>query len=97
MFDLMKIVIPEIMNEWEDIADALRYNPATIRAIKEKGREDPKKCCKEFFRDWLRTGNGDKAGPKVWSTLLNTLQEIDEISTDIIENIIAKVKKLNCK
>ena len=51
MFDLMKIVIPEIMNEWEYIAYALHYNIATIRAIKERERENPKKCCEEFFKD----------------------------------------------
>ena len=36
MFDLRKIVIPKIMNEWEDIADALHYDLATIRAIKKR-------------------------------------------------------------
>ena len=98
MFDLIKIVIPEIMNEWEYIAYALRYNLATIKAIKEKERGDPKKCCEEFFKDWLTTDNGAKAGPKVWSTLLNTLKEINEISADITKNIIAKVaKQLKCK
>ena len=97
MFDLMKIVIPEIMNEWEYIAYALRYNLATIKAIKEKKREDPKKCCEEFFKDWLTTDNGAKAGPKVWSTLLNTLKELNEISAGITENIITKVKQLNCQ
>ena len=94
MFDLTKIVIPKIMNEWEYIAEAFRYDLATIKAINEKGRGDPKKCCREFFKDWLMTNNGAKAGPKVWSTLLDTLKEVDEISTDIIEDITEKVKQL---
>ena len=94
MFDLTKIVIPKIMNEWEYVAEALRYDLATIKAIKDKEREDPKKCCREFFKDWLMTNNGVKAGPKVWSTLLHALKEVDEISADITADIIAKVKQL---
>ena len=96
MFDLMKIVIPEIMNEWEYIAYALRYKVATIRAIKEKERENPKKCCEEFFKDWLTTDNGARAGPKVWLTLISTLKDIDEISADITAKIVVKVKQLKC-
>ena len=94
MFDLTKIVIPKIMNEWEYIAEAFRYDLATIKAINKKGRADPKKCCREFFKDWLMTNNGAKAGAKVWSTLLDTLKQIDEISTDIVEDITEKVKQL---
>ena len=94
MFHLTKIVIPKIMNEWEYIAEALCYDYATIKTIRERNREDPKKCCREFFKDWLTTNNGTKAGPKVWSTLLDALREVDEISTDITEYIIAEVKQL---
>ena len=38
------------------------------------------------------TNNGAKVGPKVWSTLIAALKEIDEIATDAIEDITAKVK-----
>ena len=95
MFDLTKIVIPKIMNQWEYIAEALRYDLAVIEAIKEMEGKDPKKCCRHFFKDWLMTNHGAKAGPKVWSTLLDALKEVDEISADITEDIIAKVKQLN--
>ena len=94
MFDLTKIVIPKIMTKWEYVAEALRYDLATIRTIKEKQREDSKQCCREFFIDWLTTNNGAKAGPKVWSTLLDTLKEVDEIADDITEDIIEKIKQL---
>ena len=96
MFDLTKIVIPKVMNEWEYIAEALRYDLPTISTIKTRGNEDPKKCCRELLKDWLTTKNGAKAGPKVWSTLLDALKEIDEIADDITENIIEKVKSLKC-
>ena len=95
MFDLSKIVIPNIMNHWEYVAEAFRYKLPTIAAIKEKEHGDPKKCCREFFKDWLTTNNGAKAGPKVWSTLLKVLKEIDEISCDTTKEIITKVKQLN--
>ena len=94
MFDMTKIVIPKVMNQWEYIAEALRYDLAIIEAIKVKEGRDPKKCCREFFKDWLMTNNGAKAGPKVWSTLLDTLKEVDEIASDITEDIMAKVKQL---
>ena len=94
MFHLTKIVIPRIMNEWEYIAEALRYDLATIKAIKDREQGDPKKCCREFFKDWLMTNNGAKTGQKVWSTLLDALKEVNEIATDITEDIIAKVKQL---
>ena len=94
MFDLTTIVISRIMNEWEYIAEALRYDLATIKAIKDRDQGDPKKCCRQFFKDWLMTDNGAKAGPKVWSTLLDTLKKVDDISTNITEDIIAEVKQL---
>ena len=94
MFDLTKIVIPKVLNDWQYIAEALRYDLATIKSIKEREGRDPKRCCREFFIDWLTTNNGAKAGPKVWSTLIEVLKEIDEIATDTIEDIIVKVKQL---
>ena len=94
MFDLTKIVISKIMNEWEYVAEAFRYDVPTIKAIKEREHGDPKKCCREFFKDWLESNRGAKAGPKVWSTLLDTLKEVDEIADGTVEEITAKVKKL---
>ena len=95
MFDLTNIVIPKIMNKWEYIADALYYDLSIVEAIKMREHENPKQCCREFFKDWLMTNNGARAGPKVWSTLLDALKKVDEISADIIENITEKVKQLN--
>ena len=94
IFDLMRIVIPKIMYEWVHIAVALRYDIYKIEAIRVEGHGDPKECCQKFFMDWLATINGAKAGPKVWSTLLDVIKEVDEIATDITEDIIAKVKQL---
>ena len=93
MFLLNEIVIPNIMNQWEDIAYALRYDIATVTAIKDQEHGNPRRCCREFLRDWLTTDHGSRAGPKVWSTLIDALNEVDEISSDITEDIIAKVNQ----
>jgi len=90
MHDLTKIVIPKIMNKWEYIAEACRYDLAAIDAIKQKERNNPEKCCLAFFRDWLTTNCGAEAGPKVWSTLLDIIKEV-EISADTIEDIAEEV------
>lgn len=78
MADLSKFVIPRIKAEWEDVAFALRYKIVTVNAIKEKHNEDPKKCCRELFIDWLSTSHG--VGPKTWSTLLDKLKEVEDLS-----------------
>ena len=94
MFDLKKIVIPKIMNKWRDVADAFRYDIEDIEVIKAKHSGDPKECCRAFLIDWLTSQRGAKAGPKVWSTLLDTLKEVDEIAKETVDEITAKVKKL---
>ena len=93
--DLMNIVIPKIMNDWKYIAEALHYDLSIIKAIEVKGGGNPKNCCRELLEDWLMANNGAKAGPKTWSTLLNALKEINEISLDITEEIIARVTQLH--
>ena len=39
-----------------------------VNAIKLKNNDNPKKCCKDIFKDWLSTDHG--VGPKTWSTLI---------------------------
>ena len=94
MFELNKIVIPRIMNEWQYLAKALCFDVPIIMAIKEKERGDPKSCCREFFREWLSTYQGAKAGQKIWSTLLDALKKVDEIPDSITQEIIEKVMQL---
>ena len=96
MFDLSKVVIPKIMKEWEYVAEAFRYDLATIKAIKDRGGGEAKLCCREFFKDWLKTDHGNRVGPKAWSTLLDVLNEVDEITAEITEDITSKVKQLKC-
>ena len=86
---LNKIVIPKVSAEWEDIAYELEYEISTVRSIRNKLKEDPAKCCKELFEDWLTTDNGAK--PKIWQTLLDKFKEIENLSSvtgDITERLI---------
>ena len=88
MHHLNKIVVPVVAAEWEDIAYALEYKIPAVKLIEKKHKEDPKKCCKELFKDWLSTDNGVK--PKTWQTLIDTLKEVDKldaVTKDITENL----------
>ena len=77
MIQINKLVIPKVFQEWEDVAYGLEYNISTVNAIRCKHNENPKKCCRELFEDWLSTNNGSK--PKTWQTLLHRLEEIKEL------------------
>ena len=92
MGDINKIVVPKIQAEWEDVAYALRYKIYAVDAIKAKCNDDPKRCCKKLFTDWLSTDNG--VGPKTWSTLLGKLKEVTDLSAATKEVIMDEVKKL---
>ena len=82
------------MKEWEYVAEAFLYDLDTIEVIKERGGGNAKHCCREFFKDWLTTDHGNRVGPKVWSTLLDVLNEVDEILPELTEDIATQVKQL---
>ena len=92
MADINAIVIPHIQSEWEDVAYALRYKIATVNNIKAKNKDNPKKCCKELFIDWLSTDHG--VGPKTWSTLIKELKKIEELAAATSE-ILNELGKLS--
>ena len=77
MWQLNKIVIPQIKPHWKDLAYSLRFDIATIRLIKENHQLDPKKCCQEMFEYWI-TDKG--IGPKTWKKLLKEIGEIPELA-----------------
>ena len=90
MFELIKFVIPRIAAEWEDVAFCLHYNITTVEGIRQKYRDDPKRCCRELFKDWLSTHNG--IAPKTWSTLLREIKEVDGLQSAVegIQNDLSK-------
>ena len=89
MADINKIVIPRIQAEWEQVAYALRYSIPKVKAIKENN-QNLKKCSLEFFVDWLSTDHG--ASPKTWSTLIEKLKEVEDL-TAATNEIIDELKK----
>ena len=93
MADLNKIVVPKINAHWEDVAYALLYKIPTVDSIKRKHQEDPQKCCKELFKDWLESNNGAAAGPKIWSTIVDKLKDIG-VLTAAREEIITELGKM---
>ena len=94
MGDLNEIVVPRIQAEWEDVAYALRYEIHMVRAVQERYREDPRKCCRGLLEDWLTTKNG--TSPKTWNTLLGVLRKVNELTsvTHEIEEELSKLLKV---
>ena len=92
MHNLNRIVVPRVSAEWEDVAYALQYDIPTVEKISLRCKENPTKCCKELFKNWLTTDNGAK--PKIWHTLLDKLKEIEELY-GVTEDIIKKLIQMN--
>ena len=88
---LHQLVIPNVAAEWKTVADYLDFTLPLIKIIEEQCRNDPVKCCTELFRQWLSSDYGVR--PKTWSTLIETLKEITQLST-ITKEI---EQKLKCK
>ena len=84
MGDLITIVIPNIKAHWEEVAYVLRFKIIDVNAIKEKHKDDPKKCCQQLFIDWLSTNKG--VTPKTWPTLLAKLGKV--------ENLVAVIEEI---
>ena len=82
MWQLNKIVVPQVMAHWEDVAyTSLHYDIPTVDGIIAKHKGDPKKCCQELFKDWLSTDRG--VGPKTWKVLLKQLKEVSELTASV--------------
>ena len=91
MHDLNRIVVPKVSAEWEDIAYALQYDIPTVEQISVQHNDNPTKCCKELFKNWLATDNGTK--PKIWQTLLDKLKEVENLHS-ITDDIIKKLNEM---
>ena len=82
------------MAYWKDVAYiSLQYDVPKVRAIEEKHKSDPKKCCQELFEEWVcmrRTGD-----LKTWITLLTRLKEVEEL-TAVVEEISEELTRRQC-
>ena len=76
MQKVKKLVIPEVMADWQDLAYSLEYEYAQIKAIK-KNNEDVSDRCTMLLQDWLETNHG--CTPKTWGKLIEKIQDVDEL------------------
>ncbi|XP_065903549.1 uncharacterized protein [Dysidea avara] len=77
MENLVFVMVPKIKEHWEDVAHILQFKFTDVEAIKAQHNEDPRKCCWQLFQDWLWTDKG--VHPKTWSTLLDKLEQVEEL------------------
>ena len=76
MTEPARYVIPEILGHWQDVAQhCLHYNVSVVEVIVKDSPNDPERCCRELFKDWLNTENG--VGPKTWEVLLEQLKKVE--------------------
>ena len=96
MYELIEIVIPKIMTQWETLAYCMRYKPSDVKGFRVDF-QDHKQCCKELFSNWITTDNGPK--PKTYQTLLNHIKKVTDIAAEsdtIKEELIQGRKKQFC-
>ena len=92
MWELIKIVIPKIMSEWESLAFCMRYRPEEVEAFGKEHAQDLKGCCKKLFINWLTTGHGPN--PKTYQVLLKHIKEVEELKavSEVIEKELIEGK-----
>ena len=89
MWDLIRIVIPEVKASWVNLAYSMGYSVNAVSGFEKDGRDSGEQC-RKLFENWLTTGQG--CTPKTWQTLLDHLKQINELTAAVI------VKELsNCK
>ena len=88
MWDLIKIVIPEIKAKWKHIAYCMQYGIDDIKGI-EKDSLDLEERCQKLFENWLVSPKG--IAPKTWHTLLKCIRDVNELA-NAAETIDTKLK-----
>ena len=79
-------VVEQVQADWDDLAYALRFQSATVKAIK-KDADDVKERCTDVLSRWL-AGEGER-GPRTWATLLEALKDMGktELAREIGQNL----------
>ena len=88
IWPIIKIVIPKVKSEWEDVAYSMKYDIPAVRGFKTSS--DDGRCCKNLFTDWLSTNNG--ITPKTWCTLLSCIKDVEDLQV-IAEKIEIQILK----
>ena len=77
MWNLVKIVIPQIQAEWDKVAFSMGYDFNTINSIERECNGKLDRCCQKLFSDWLNTNHG--CTPKTWQKLLEKIKDVDNL------------------
>ena len=78
MRNLIKVVIPKVKAEWEELAYCMTYEIGEVNAFKRDSR-NVQECCRKLLEDWLSTDHGPV--PKTYKTLLNRIKEVQALNT----------------
>ena len=73
---MIKIVIPKIKAEWENVAYSMQYDIDDVNGI-EKDSSNLAEMCQKLFKNWLASPKG--ITPKTWRTLLQCIRDVDDL------------------
>ena len=85
---MIKIVIPKIKAEWENVAYSMQYGINDVNGI-EKDSSNLTEMCQKLFKNWLTSSKG--ITPKTWHTLLKCIRDVDDLAV-AAENIDTELK-----
>ena len=75
--ELLKIVIPKIVDEWESVAYCMKYTIKEVRSFRNDFINTTGRCVR-LFEHWLTADDGPK--PKTYLTLLKHIKKIDTLA-----------------
>ena len=87
MKTMYKHVVNKLSPHWEILCDYLEYGVAKKKEFKCEG--DSKSCLVAVLEDWISTDNGKR--PKTWSTFVEVLHEINQLTTNTGDLELSKV------
>ena len=65
----------KVAPEWNQVAVALGFNGARIKAIRMGTHHQPREACLEMFTEWL--DGGHNLQPPTWDTIIQSLRVAD--------------------
>jgi hypothetical protein len=67
-------IMKEVAPEWDDVAVALGFDGARIKAIKMDAHFEQREACLEMFTEWL--AGGHDLQPPTWDALIQSLTAV---------------------
>ena len=90
MWELTKIVIPNVKVHWKDLAYCMRFD-SKVESF-DKGSRDDHERCEKLLTNWLKTSQAPT--PQTYQTLLKYIRKVDELraASEEIEKELIKGK-----